>query len=501
MTLRKWLKRAGLWTLVCALLGGCVPRARESVSVSEIRLPEPAEEGENMILGEAVASPPVDVTLVFAAQDGTSFASVTRSVPREAGQSLPQAALAALMSAGGERNLRAFGDTRVLACEYACQTATVNLSLDARNVQSPQELLALQASIGNTLLELEGVRAVNVLIGGLSEGYCQLPLGAQTEPLASVAAAYAQLQAERERLLQGEPSESVTRWALLYFPTSHGDWLIPEPRSLSVSGGDFVSALVSALKAGPRRLTSAIPAIPEGVELLDERPEIQTLSSGQRVLDLNFASTLSNYLAFSGLPVWKLAGALCMTMCSFLPELDGLRLLVDGEPVTMCERGGRVLEFDGGLIRRRDFSDCVGSTATLYLVNNEGMLQPVQRAMSMRSALSPKNLLTELINCGDIGALRFPVPQGVTPVDVLGVQVSGGVARVNLSGNFYRCCQTLAAPQERSLIYAMVNTLCQLGDIRGVRFYVEGRAAETLAGGIYLRSVLLPNPGIVVQRQ
>jgi len=85
-------------------------------------------------------------------------------------------------------------------------------------------------------------------------------------------------------------------------------------------------------------------------------------------------------------------------------------------------------------------------------------------------------------------------------VDILGVQTSGGVARVNLSGTFYRCCQVLNAREERSLIYAMVNTLCQLDGIRGVRFYVEGRAAETMAGGIYLKSVLLPNPGIVVQR-
>ena len=42
-----------------------------------------------------------------------------------------------------------------------------------------------------------------------------------------------------------------------------------------------------------------------------------------------------------------------------------------------------------------------------------------------------------------------------------------------------------------------VATLCRLEGIRGVRFYVEGRAADTLAGSIYLKSVLLPNPGII----
>ena len=44
---------------------------------------------------------------------------------------------------------------------------------------------------------------------------------------------------------------------------------------------------------------------------------------------------------------------------------------------------------------------------------------------------------------------------------------------------------------------SMINTLCQLSGIRAVRFYVEGSPADTLAGSVYLKSVLLPNPGIV----
>ena len=235
---------------------------------------------------------------------------------------------------------------------------------------------------------------------------------------------------------------------------------------------------------------------------MDGDPSIQTLSNGERVLDMNFASTLVPYMALSGLPAWKLAGSIAMTMCSFLPDLDAVRVMVDSEPITVCERGDTVMKFPEGRIHRRDFAGCVGSTVNLYLVNSEGMLQPTQRAVSMRSALSPRSLLAEMIrSAGGDNQPGFPVPEGIQPVDILGVQTSGGVARVNLSATFYRCCQVLNAREERSLIYAMVNTLCQLDGIRGVRFYVEGRAAETMAGGIYLRSVLLPNPGIVVHRQ
>ena len=490
------------FALVAALLGGCALTNREPEAVTEIRLPEPTDEPENMILGEKLSASPTEVTLYFAAQDGTGFSAVTRLISRNAGESLPQAAVTTLLDSGAERNMLSMADTRMLRCEYACGTVTVNLSIDARNVQSPRELLALQTSIGNTLLDIDGVSGVNVLIGDLSESHCQLPLGVQTEPVTSVAAAYAQLQAERDRLSQEEQAEPITRSALLYFPSDTGDWLIPELRSLSVGPEGFVSALFDALRAGPGRQTCATAPIPEGVELLDENPSIQTLSSGERILDLNFASTLVPYMALSGLPVWKLVGSIAMTMCSFLPDLDAVRVMVDSEPISVCERGDTVMQFPEGRIHRRDFAGCVGSTVNLYLINGEGMLQPTQRAVSMRSALSPRSLLVELIrSAGEDGQPGFPIPEGIQPVDILGVHTSGGVARVNLSGTFYRCCQVLNAREERSLIYAMVNTLCQLDGVRGVRFYVEGRAAETMAGGIYLRSVLLPNPGIVVQRQ
>lgn len=499
--MRRTLLAGIAYVLVAALLGGCALTRREPEAVTEIRLPEPVEEPENMILGERLSAAPTEVTLYFAAQDGTGFSAVTRMISREAGQSLPEAAVITLLDSGAERNMLSMADTRLLGCEYACGTATVNLSIDARNVQSPQELLALQTSIGNTLLGLDGVSAVNVLIGSLSEGHCQLPLGAQSAPVTSVAAAYAQLQAERDRLSQAEPTDPVTRSALLYFPSATGDWLIPELRSISVGREGFVAALFDALRSGPDREDCAAASIPEGVELLGDMPSIQTLSSGERVLDLNFASTLVTYMALSGLPVWKLTGSIAMTMCSFLPDLDAVRVMVNGEPITICERGGTPMKFDEGKIYRRDFAGCVGSTVNLYLVNSEGMLQPTPRAVSMRSALSPRSLLFELIrSSGEGGELGFPVPEGIQPVDILGVQTTGGVARVNLSGSFYRCCQVLNAREERCLIYAMVNTLCQLDGIRGVRFYVEGRAAETMAGGIYLKSVLLPNPGIVVQR-
>lgn len=475
-------------------LSGCVLRGPVSQSAGEISLPEPPDEADNMILGESVSGASTEVTLYRVSPDLSSFTTVTQGIRAEVGESMPEAAVNALLAEGS----RAMADVRLLDCEFACGSATVNLSMDARNATTAQELLALEASIGNTLLGIPGVNGANVLIADRSESCRTLPLGVQTAVIPSVTAAYAQLQAERDRLDLADAAP-IERSALLYFPTESGQWLLPELRTLSFSGGEFASALIDALKSGPRIEACAIASIPEGAELMEGGPVIEILPTGERVLSLDFSSTLANYLAFSGLEVWELAGAVTLTMTSFLPELDAVRIMMNGEPITMCAVGDVILQFPDGLMRRRDFSGRIGSVATLYLLDEGDRLTAVERPVSMRSALSPKRLLTELFSYtnSEGSAHRLPIATAIYPEDLLGVQVVGGVARVNLSANFYRSCQNLGPRAERDLVYAMVNTLCALDGIRAVRFYIEGSPADTLAGSVYLRSALLPNPGIV----
>ena len=111
-------------------------------------------------------------------------------------------------------------------------------------------------------------------------------------------------------------------------------------------------------------------------------------------------------------------------------------------------------------------------------------------------AQSPLSLLYALLD--DILASNdIAFPKNIYYDDILGVELENGIASVNLSANFYRQCQNLDENSERSVIYSFVNTLCELNEITGVRFFIEGLSAETLAKSIYLKSVLLPNPGAV----
>ncbi|MBO4297626.1 MAG: GerMN domain-containing protein, partial [Clostridia bacterium] len=436
--MRRRIALAAVLTALALATCACAPAGLDSDAASEIALPEPSPEAQNMILGEQIATRLVDVALYFPASDGAGFSSVTRSIRAESGEELIEAAINALLSTqpGSESMALPTGDTRLLSCEFACGVATINLSLDARNVQSPQELLALETAIGNTLLGIEGVTGVNVLISGQSESFWQLPVGVQTETVASVTASYAQLQAERDRLMV-EDAMPVSRKALAYFPTDDSSWLVPELRDVVFRTSDYASALIELLQTGPLDRTCAVSSIPEGVELMDGGPVTETLPTGERVLTIHFSSALANYLAFSGLEVWELLGSVALTTCSFLPEIDAVRILVGGEPITICEMGDAILSFPDGLIRRSDFSSRIGSIVTLYLANGDGGLQRVSRAVSTHSAYSPRSLLTNLFSyAGEGGGLRFPGPQSVYPEDLLGVQVSDGIAQINLSAEF-----------------------------------------------------------------
>ena len=102
-------------------------------------------------------------------------------------------------------------------------------------------------------------------------------------------------------------------------------------------------------------------------------------------------------------------------------------------------------------------------------------------------------LLDDILSCENSAQI---FPTGVYYDDILGISVEDGIAKVNLSANFYRQSQALDAAGERGVIYAIVNTLCELDGISGVRFYIEGISSKTLSGSIYLKGVLLPNPGL-----
>lgn len=482
--------------LTACMLGGCTNRAQVASEQERVMLPEPSAQPQQMILGDTAATEPTDVTLYYAEGNSSTLTGMTRTIRVGSNENLAEKAVLELLHSSMGNSLRITStDTQLLGIENSRGIVTVNLSIDAGARQSDRDYLYLCAAIGNTLLSLEDVEGVNILIGGRSDALRGLPVGTITENIDQITAAYAQYEAENSQFIHGSAG-SIERSITLYFPSKNGKFMLPEIRKLQFESTDYASYIINALKAGAESASSFSP-IAANLELFTEWPELHITDSGLRVLELNLSPLLPNYLAFSGIEAWQLYGSIVLSMTGFIPELDAVRIFIDGEPVQNCRMGYENILVKDGMFRREDFAHRIGSVATMYFETNDGCLARSEQALSRADSVSARHILAGMISAEVTEGLRSVFPEGVYSEDILGVSLRSNVAVLNLSGNFYSKCQQLSAQQERNLVYAMVNTLCELDQIGAVRILVEGRSIETLAGSIYLKSTLMPNPGLV----
>lgn len=493
-------QRIAALMLICLLMltccsGGAQVAGDEMQSV----LPELPTLEARQILGDVRKPFTRDVTLYYAVENGLDLTAVTRTIDVNQNENLIERSLEELLrtlsSTGALRN--GASTQQLIELEYSCGIACVNLTLEAGVHPGDSDDLLLCAAIADTLLGLDGVECVNILTGSRSNAVCGLPLGAIIEPSDNISALYAQFQSEESRFLT-EQTASISRNVILYFPSTDGGYLLPEMRTLSFDSDDYASVILDALKAGPLERSCCFSAMPGNQELLAGAPRRWVSDAGERIIDVSFTEMLPNYLAFAGVEAWQLYGSVVLSLCSFLPELDAVRICVDGTPVDACTLGEVQLQFEDGMMRRSDFSACIGSSAGLYFADTDGGLRRVECAMSRSAAISTKQILSEMIRAGNPGdGLTGVFPEGLLPEDILGVEVEDQVAVVNLSGAFYSRCQSLDSAGERRLVYAMINALTELDGIRAVRFVVEGQSIDAMVQSICLKTALLPDPGLV----
>ena len=485
------MKRQIACVLLLALLQFPAAQAEQNDS-SALTVSLPPE--NEQILGDDSTAQTREVTLYYASENETELSSVTRRISVPVNGSLIECVLGELLGNNAVNRLRpAVAESALCSVEFGSGVATVDLSVETAANLSEAECFRLCVSIANTLLGLDEVEAVNILIGGQSYAVHALPLGTFTQQIPSVSAAYAQIQAEAERY--SAETGSVSRSIVLYFPSQTGGYFLPEARSISFDTENCLNAVLNALMDGPQVRQCCYSPIPRGVDYLLEMPVVNVSGAGERLITLNFSATLSNYLAFAGIEPWQLYGSAALTLLSFYPETAAVRILIDGAPAVV--NAGTV--FSDGVVYRSDFASLIGSSAQFYYASDGSGLVRLEAPMSQAASGSALSILREMISSGDpdIEGLRSVFPAGIEPEDILGVALDGRIATVNLSANFYAHCQSLSDDGEHLLIYAMVNALCELRQIGAVGFRVEGELFESLSGEIYMKSSLLPDPGLI----
>lgn len=489
--MRKAIRLLAFLAALALFLGGCARQAAPRDGDPALLLPEPPTFDAEALTGSEAADDAA-LTLYYPASDGLSLSEVARTVRLQPGESVVTRALGELGS-GDPAGFAAATDPQIFAgvnAESACGVAVVDLPLDAIVNLSDADFYTLCVSIADTLNASNAADAVNVLVGGEAAQVAGLPLGAFTEVNLDPAANFAQLTAESERLT-ADPASACTRSAILYYPSADGLYLLPEVRSFDVRAEDPVQSVLDALARLPQR-SCCICAIPANLDSLAVAPEIVVTPAGEQILELRFTSALANYLAFAGIDTWQLYGSIVLSVCSFVPELSGVRIYMEDAPVRTCAMPGRAATFADGILRRADFAERIGSSAVFALPDASGCLTRRETPVSRAADGSPAEILAAMIESADAGSI---FPDGIRASDILGAFVQDRIATVNLSASFYAKCQSLNAAQERRLIYAMINSVCALPRVGAVRFVVEGRQIDSLGSAISLKTALLPDPG------
>ena len=493
-----------LMALVCALmLSGCMPL---SVNLQrddqQITLPEPSSRPVDPVIGDSMEAASYYATLHFVSADRQRLVPFSRAITVTPGQSLVTETLLALLSA--EHVPGAYSPfpegTTLLGVERNGGVAVVDLSLEARNVDSDQQRMWMREAVAATIVGLDGIEQVNVLVAGREEGMLSLPSGASSGDRTSLSAYWMMVTTERELLSrQDDDTSAVEREAVIYYASSDGNYIAPETKTVIVEKDDCITSVIEALTAYEGESAAVRSPFPQKTDVLTEEPEIVETGSGRRMVKLVFDANLIATLERENLSEWQLYAALTYTLTGFVPDVDGLIVYIGDGQLTRTERGGKELTFTDGEMTRSLYPDAVCRMAAAYMTASDGGLLRLDRPLDQKSAVSPRAILSELFEGPaewEKNAARV-LPDGVSIDDVLGIRIEEGEATVNLSSNFYRCCQSLTAQQERNLIYAFVNALTELPLVSAVRFQVEGETVDRLVSSLYLRGALMRNPGII----
>ena len=489
--------RALLCLMLCGLLlTGCT--AGNSITPSAT-LP-PASPGPQAPIGDAGLQQEFIAALHLPSLDGQTLLTVYEPLNISRDIHPAQAILEALFSHPGNSRVQPLAEADVLhlsgqdPVEIAGSVCTVNLSPTALRL-SYQELYTAALAISATLCELEDVSYVCILAAGTPIAMDvggNLPLGALCGPEGqTLPVAWEQFSARRT--VPGElPAHTpLTAAAALYFPLQNGGGIAAEPRRIAFPGQhpqQQVIALLEARSAGADTLEGAAP-MPDLSSMLLFLPEITDLESGGRRATLHFTADVEARIAAAGCDPVAVFASVTTTLTTFVPSLQQVCILVgDGALTTLYSPVLGSCLFPGGLMTRETFAHTLMGQATVYRPEGSS-LSPVTVGLPYRSAVSQRAVLMAMAQLGIL-------PADLTDADVLGLSVQSSTLLVHFSARYAEVIRASGMDQ-RMMAYAMVTTLCEMLDVRRVRFYFGGEALDSLGSDLVWSGEFLYNPALI----
>ena len=476
MKLRMRIIAAALMTALC--LSGCVPQASlpETPAVLPTFDPSvvpPAPENCDQAAYQEQA------VLWYPNESGSRLIYEEYTVSGENRAQLCSLLLQAMLHKGTGRFP---GSAQLNGVEYmGGGLAVAEWTIDPK--ADEKAIYALLVCCANTLGSL-GVEAVSFQINGRAARLQGWPLGALMPADSDINSLWAKLT------LEGEQDE-CQRNALIFRATADGSYIVPQLIQVHLQRDREMDSLLEALRSQPH-LPGMNAAFPEDQRALLNAP----VWAGEGMVNLHFDANVLAMLEAEGILPWQMYAATACTCLAFLGQVEGVRIYVSNAQVVRMEKD---LSFEDGVMRWSDFVSVRAQTASVYLSNGLGSLTAQTRFFIDGKACDPHTLL-DMVMAGPaewekdvLGVAPDPLPEGW----LLGVTLEGREARVNLSGRFQAACSQMSPAREREVVYAMVNTLCQLRGVDMVRFYVEGEAREVFVSEISFLSPLRENQVMV----
>ena len=244
---------------------------------------------------------------------------------------------------------------------------------------------------------------------------------------------------------------------------------------------DVLSALVECLLSGPVSDGLRSP-FPDGVYQVSA----PTLTDGVCEVDLS-----ERYGGLSGVDLTIADYCIALTLLQ-VEGVEAVSILVEGEPISY--RDHQLLR-ESDIILSSAEDEPVYLSADLCFLREEGGLAVERRELLIPSGSAPEEVLLQALLSGpETDGLSLPIPADARLIDLWVNE--DGICYVNFDAAFLS--GSGAAPgRDRLLLYAIVNTLCQLPNVDAVFLLVEGESVEEF-GGMAVNVPLEPNPDLVV---
>ncbi|MCL1796188.1 MAG: GerMN domain-containing protein, partial [Clostridia bacterium] len=226
-------------------------------------------------------------------------------------------------------------------------------------------------------------------------------------------------------------------------------------------------------------------------------------SSASGYIHIYLHVAIDDQLALRGSTRAMLASSVCYTLTSFIPQLEGVYIYINNEPITQMElMDGAPWSSQDGLMVRSDFAPYIADMCTVYYPHTDGeYLRAVARPIPQRLKTQPRAIMRELMKPPTYGPYTRALPETMTDADILGLMIDGDTALINLSKSvgetiFHDAPEGLDMSQ-RNMIYAIVNTLTEIDGVSRVRFYFEGEQQSLDNAQISMRGEFMRNAGII----